>query len=49
MKDQKQEKLPYEAPRLTVLGDVRVITQGPLTGAIDQIFGGNGGFTPGLS
>lgn len=49
MKDGKQAKQSYETPRVTPLGDVKSLTQGPLSGTIDSIFGGPGGFTPGLS
>lgn len=35
---------PYQAPELTPLGSIDVITAGPDSGNIDQIFGGSGGF-----
>ena len=38
------EPRPYAAPSLTPLGAVDALTAGPDGGAIDQIFGGSGGF-----
>ena len=35
---------PYQAPDLTLLGTVDVLTSGPNSGNIDQIYGGSGGF-----
>lgn len=35
---------PYSPPSLTPLGTVDALTAGPNEGAIDQIFGGSGGF-----
>ena len=36
---------PYQAPALTDLGSIDVITAGPDTGGnIDMIYGGEGGF-----
>ncbi len=35
---------PYRAPELTTLGSIEVLTAGPDSGNLDQIFGGTGGF-----
>ena len=35
---------PYAVPELTELGMIESLTAGPDSGAIDQIFGGTGGF-----
>ena len=41
-----KEKQQYEAPALIELGAVEDLTQGPLSGSIDSIFGADGGFCP---
>lgn len=35
---------PYRAPELTTLGSIEVLTAGPDSGTLDQLFGGSGGF-----
>ena len=35
---------PYQAPEMTALGSIEVLTAGPDSGSIDQIYGGSGGF-----
>ena len=39
-----QAKQVYEAPKLSLLGQVTDVTQGPGSGVIDTIGGGQGGF-----
>ena len=35
---------PYQAPKLTTLGSIEVLTAGPDAGSLDQLVGGDGGF-----
>ena len=37
-------KKSYKRPELETLGSLEEITRGPQGGAIDSLFGGNGGF-----
>ncbi len=47
MEKKMQQKREYQMPKVKKLGDFGSLTQGPYSGTIDQIAGGDGGFQMG--